>query len=406
MLKLSQNPIKTLKSIPNGSDNASTWLLLQGGFIRQEIAWAYTFLPMWYKVLRKIENIVREEMENLWALEMLMPALWSKAHWEQTWRWDSIDVLFKLDWHSWTQYALNPTHEDIISPLISEFIQSYKDVDFGIFQIQNKFRNEARAKSGILRGREFLMKDLYSFSRDIESFKVYYNKVWEAYKKIFDRLWIWDKTYYTVADWWDFTELNSHEFQTITEIWEDTIYINKESWIAYNEEVVTPWFKCEKSWTDNFEVKKSCEVWNIFPLEYRFSDAVWMSYTDKEGKENWVYMWSYGVWISRVMWVIAEVCMDEKWLCWPENIAPFDIYMIVMPWAEDDALILAEKFENEGKSVLFDDRTDRSSSFWRKAWDADLLWIPTRIVVSKKTLELWGYEVKKRSGDDTEILPL
>lgn len=406
MLQLSKFPIKTLKSAPKVSDNKSTSYLLQAWFIRQEMAWVYNYLPFWLRVLRKIENIIRTEMNSIWAQEILMPALGSKEHWEQTWRWNSIDVLFHLPASDNKEYALNPTHEDLVTPLVSEFVQSYKDLEFWVYQIQNKFRNEKRAKSWILRWREFIMKDLYSFHKSKETLLEYYEMVKKSYKNIFEKLGIWKDTYETLASGWDFTTLNSHEYQTILGIWEDEIYICKDCNTAHNKEIVDleNGFVCSKCKSKNVRIEKACEVWNIFPLMTRFTDAFGMKYTTADWKANQVYMWCYGIGVSRVMWVIAEYFMDEKWLIWPESIAPASHYIIVMWDNLDKALDLAKKLESEGWEVIIDDR--EKVGFGQKASDADLLGIPNRIVLSDKTLEAWGYEIKKRNSLDVSIIAL
>lgn len=406
MIQLSKFPIKTLKSAPKISDNKSTSILLQAWFIRQEMAWVYNYLPFWLKVLKKVENIVREEMNAIWAFEVLMPALWSKEHWQQTWRWDSIDVLFHLPASDDKEYALNPTHEDLVTPLVWEFIQSYKDLEFWVYQIQNKFRNEKRAKSWLLRWREFLMKDLYSFHKTEETLLEYYNNVKIAYKKIFDRLWIWKDTYETLASWWDFTTLNSHEYQTLLGIWEDEIYICKYCNTSHNKEIVDleNWFSCSSCNSKNVRIEKASEVWNIFPLMTRFPDAFWLKYSWSDWKDNKIFMWCYGIWVSRLVWVIAEYFADENWIAWPENIAPATYYMVVMWDNLEKAINLAKKFESEWKEVIIDDR--EKVWFGQKAGDADLLWIPYRIVISDKTLENWWYELKKRWEEETKIVKL
>ena len=345
-------------------------------------------------------------MNSLWAQEILMPALWSKEHWETTKRWDSIDVLFHLPASDNKEYALNPTHEDLVTPLMSEFVQSYKDLEFWVYQIQNKFRNEKRAKSWLLRGREFLMKDLYSFHKSEETLLSYYNEAKVAYKNVFDRLGLWKDTYETLASGWDFTTLNSHEYQTILSIGEDEIYICNDCKTAHNKEIVdlVNGFSCSKCNSKNHRVEKACEVGNIFPLMTRFTEAFDMKYTDSDWKAKEIYMWCYGIGISRVMWVIAEYFMDDKWLVWPENIAPATHYIIVMWDNLEKAKILAKKFENEWKEVIIDDR--EKVWFGQKASDADLLGIPYRIVVSDKTLEAWWYELKSRSSDETQIIAL
>lgn len=405
MLQLSKFPVKTLKTIPKVSDNKSTWFLLQWWFIRQEMAWVYNYLPLWLRVLKKIENIVRQEMNAIWAQEILMPSLWSKEHWTQTWRWDKVDVLFHLPASDNKEYALNPTHEEIVTPLMQEFIQSYKDLEFGVYQIQNKFRNEKRAKSWLLRWREFIMKDLYSFHKSEETLVEYYEMVKNAYVKIYERLWIWKDTYVTSASWWDFTTLNSHEFQTILPIWEDNIYICEDCNTSHNEEIVdVNNFTCSKCSSKNFRLEKASEVGNIFPLMTKFSNAFDVKYSDKEWKENIVYMWCYGIWVSRLMWVIAEYFCDDKWLVWPENLAPATHYIIVMWENLDKALELSKKLEKEWWEVIIDDR--EKAWFGQKASDADLLWIPNRIVISDKTLDLWWYELKSRISDEVKIIKL
>ncbi|MDD3144474.1 MAG: His/Gly/Thr/Pro-type tRNA ligase C-terminal domain-containing protein [Candidatus Gracilibacteria bacterium] len=406
MLQLSKFPVKTLKSSPKVSDNKSTSFLLQAGFIRQEMAGVYNYLPFGLKVLRKIENIVREEMNATGAQEILMPALGSKDHWEQTGRWNSIDVLFHLPASDNKEYALNPTHEDLVTPLMSEFVQSYKDLEFGVYQIQNKFRNEKRAKSGLLRGREFLMKDLYSFHKSEETLLAYYNEMKKAYKKVFDRLGLGADTYETLASGGDFTTLNSHEYQTVLGIGEDEIYICDECKTSHNKEVVdlVNGFSCSKCNSKNHKIEKACEVGNIFPLMTKFTDAFDMKYTDSDGKVKEVYMGCYGIGISRLMGVIAEYFMDSKGLIWPENIAPVTHYMVVMGDNLEKAKELAKKLESEGKEVIIDDR--EKVGFGQKASDADLLGIPYRVVVSDKTLEAGGYELKSRISDETQIISI
>jgi len=397
MIQLSKYPIKTLKSTPKVSDNRSTWLLLQAWFIRQEMAWVYNYLPLWLKVLKNIEQIVREEINSTWAYELFMPSLAKKESWMKTNRWDSVDVLFKFEWSNWKEYWLNPTHEEVITPLMWEFINSYKDLDnMKVYQFQNKFRNEKRAKSWLLRWREFLMKDLYSFHKSQEDLDNYFEEVRIAYTKIFNRLWIWNDTFYTFASWWAFSKY-SYEFQTKLSIWEDNVYVCSNCLQAHNDEIVWEEFECVNCKSKKYTIEKTSEVGNIFKLGTRFSNSFWLKYTWPDGKTWEVVMWCYGIWISRLMWVCAEYFMDEKWLVWPESIAPASHYIIVMWDHLDKALELAKKIENEWWDVIIDDRD--KVWFWQKAWDADLMWIPNRIVISDKTVnsELW-YEIKKRKS--------
>lgn len=402
MLQLSKFPIKTLKSAPKVSDNKSTSYLLQAWFIRQEMAWVYTFLPFWLRVLEKIKQIVREEMEATGAYEIAMPALANKESWLKTERWNSVDVLFKLEWISGKEYGLNPTHEESVTPLMGEFIQSYKDLEhMAVFQFQNKFRNEKRAKSGLLRGREFLMKDLYSFHKNASDLDEYFDLVKKAYENIFTKLWIGDETYYAFASGWDFSKY-SYEFQTKLWIGEDTIYICKDCWQAHNDEIVGDIFECVNCHQGNYETVTTSEVGNIFKLGTRFSDAFWLSFSDEENKKSSVLMGCYGIGISRLMWVIAEYAMDEKGLVWPETISPYTHTIIVMGDHLQKAEKLAQEIEKNGGEVIIDER--EKIGFGQKAGDVDLMWIPNRIVISDRTLEQGGYEFKKRGESEGVIV--
>ena len=407
MIKLSNFPIKTLKTRPKISDNISTGILLQAGFIRQTMAWVYNYTTLWLKVLRNIENIVREEMDNYWASEILMSALSPKENWEKTGRWDLIDVLFKLPTgDNWKEYWLNSTHEEIVTPLMSEFLTSYKDSGACVYQVQTKFRNEKRAKSGLLRGREFLMKDAYSFHISDEEFEEYYDWMKKVYMKIFDRLGLLSDTYITLASWWDFTEKYSHEFQVVLPIWEDDIYICDECNTSHNEEIVdlVNGFKCTKCGWLNHRVEKASEVGNIFPLVHKFTKPFWLKMLDENNKEHEAFMGCYGIWISRLMWVIAEYNMQEKGIAWPESIAPADYYIIVIGEENiEKANEFAIKLELKWKTVILDDRMWKKIWFGQKAWDCELFGIPNRIVISPKTIEAGWFEFTKR-GEESEIV--
>jgi len=404
MLQLSKFPIKTLKSAPKVSDNKSTSYLLQAWFIRQEIAWVYNYLPLWLRVLRKIENVIRQEMNSIWAQEILMWSLSNKESWEKTKRWDSVDVLFKFEWAWGKEYWLNPTHEEVVTPLMQEFIQSYKDLEnMAVYQFQNKFRNEKRAKSGLLRGREFLMKDLYSFHKNQDDLDTYFEEVRKAYLNVFSRLWIGDDTLYAFASWWAFSKY-SYEFQTKLWIWEDNIYVCLDCKQAHNDEIVWENFECVNCKSNQYEIVKTSEVGNIFKLWTKFSDSFGLKYADSEWKTNSIIMWCYGIWVSRLMWVIAEYFMDDKGLVWPENIAPATHYIIVMWNNLDKAISLSKDLESKWFEVIIDDR--EKVWFGQKASDADLLWIPNRIILSDKTLEQGWYELKSRKSDETSIVKL
>lgn len=402
MQLLSKLPFKTQKSIPSGSDNRGTGLLLQAGIIRMTLAWAYSFTTLGLRTLRKIEQIIREEMNAIGSAEVLMSALGAKESWEKTGRWDTVDVLFKLPAAEGREYALNPTHEEVVTPLIWEFIQSYKDLEnCSTYQIQWKFRNEKRAKSGLLRGREFLMKDAYSFHRTQEELDTYFEVVHSAYDRVFARLGIGDSTYYTFASGGDFSKY-SYEFQTELGIGEDEIFLCKKCRQAHNKEIIdVEKFVCAQCGHTEYDKKIVSEVGNIFKLGSRFSDAFGLKYQDQDGQTKNIVMGCYGIGVSRLMGVIAEKMADEKGLVWPDSIAPHSHIIIVIGDHLEEAKKLAEKLENEWYDVLID---DRDTGFGQKAWDADLFGIPHRIILSDKTLEKWGYELKWRKEAEWVII--
>ena len=403
MIKLSSFPFKIQKVPPKTSDNISTSIMLQWWLIRQVMAWVYTYTTLWLKVLRKIENIIREEMNNYWCYEILMPGISPQNIWETTWRWD-IEEYFKLPTYDNKFYRLNPTHEEIVVPLMKQFISSYKDLPVCVYQIQTKYRNEKRAKSWLLRWREFLMKDAYSFHTSNEDFEKFYNWMIDVYKSIFNRLWIWKDTYLTYADWWTFTEKYSHEFQTLLPIWEDTIYICENCQVAHNKEIVKDNFKCIKCGWTKAKIEKASEVWNIFPLETKYSKPFDLTVLDENWKEKDVIMWCYWIWVSRLMGVIAEYFTKDNTIFWPENIAPANYYIIVLQDNLDKAIQLAKKLENEWKEVILDDRQWKKYWFGVKIKDAEVLWIPNIIIISDKTIEKWWYELKKLWEKEGKII--
>ena len=558
MLRLSNFTFSTLKTRPKISDNISTSILLQGSYIRQAMAWAYEFLPMWYRVLKNIENIIREEMDLAGYHEMLFSILTPKELWETTDRWE-IPEYFKVPGWGTTEYRIAPTAEENVTNIFKEYIQSYKDLPTCVYQIQKKFRNEKRAKSWLLRWREFVMKDAYSFHADIKDFEEFYEGVIKAYNKIFERLGIAKDTVMADADWWAISDKNSHEFQTFLDIWEDVIVMDSSGY-CYNlelasgiadeknisekeekleiidsvAEIVTmekmadyfkaplwkmlktvvyktdsgkyfsiilrwdldvnelkvekfirkkfsEWFKqateedLQTLWTvrgfvtplknSNLKIinfadeslksaknyfwganslakssknvnsseldilefgdfnepiegftsrnisneklvfKRASEVWNIFHLWNKYTKPFGITYLDENNKtvDN-VEMWCYGIWVSRLMWVMAEYFMTENWIAWPENVAPYTHYIIVI-WEEniEKAEKLAKELESEWKTVILDDRMWKKFWFWQKASDCELWWIPNRIVISPKTLETNSYEFTKR-WEQSEII--
>lgn len=417
-MRLSNYFVKTSKQSSEEEKSINAQLLTRWWFVRRNIAWVYTYLPFWLRVLRKIENIVREEMNKIWWNEVFMPVLSSKANWEATWRWDEIDVLYKLEWAWWHMFALNSTHEEIITPIAEEFIKSYKDLPRYIYQIQTKFRNEKRAKSWLLRWREFSMKDLYSFHENEKDLDEYFELVSKAYRKIFDRVWLGKLTYEVEAPWWDFSDKPSIEFQTLTNAWEDNIWIDTKTNYAINEELaecMTDIFDIVKEWENissiyskkiwrELEKRKAAEVWNIFKLYDRFSKAFNLFYQDKTNSQELVQMWCYWIWTSRLMWVVVEVFNDEKWIIWPENIAPYkyDIIPIWETWYKK-AEEIYNYFEKCWIEAVLDDRKE---SPWYRLKDADLVGFPYKIVVSDKTLSSWEniVEVINRQTGSTELI--
>lgn len=541
----SKTSFQTLKTIPSGSENRATGLLTQAGYIRQEMAGVYNYLPLGLKVLRKIERIIREEMDSIGGQEVWLSWLSARESWEKTGRWDTIDVLFKVPAANNREYALNPTHEEIITPLMQEFTRSYKQLPVCIYQFQTKFRNEKRAKSGLMRGREFFMKDAYSFHTTQENLDEYYEQVKAAYFRIFERLGIGEKTHYVYASGGAFSKY-SHEFQLEIEVGEDLVFRDPETHISYNKEIVisrvspftysdkeetlekhtkkgvigvdnlcnflelkpqqttktlllmdgekmiaavlrgdydlnmmklqdatgstnlrmaTPaeimthtgaevgyaglynlpkniavycddglesmtnfesggnetglhikninwWRDIEKpkqfydikEWQPGdltptggiYETFKASEIGNIFKLSTKFSKPFDLAVNTEDGKTVTPVMGCYGIGVSRLMGVVAEMYATEKWLLWPENIAPYNTLIVVHGDHLEKAKNLATTLEKEGKEVLID---DRDVWFGMKMWDTDLLWIPNIILLTDKTLEKGGYELRKNGGE-------
>jgi len=395
---------KTRKDSPKDEVAKNADLLIRAGFIHKEMAGVYSYLPLGLRVLNKIIGVIRKEMEALSASEVSLTAIQEKASWEKTDRWadDKMDVWFKTELKNGTTLGLAPTHEEPLTALMKNHIRSYRDLPRYVFQFQTKFRNETRAKSGIMRGREFLMKDLYSFSSDTESHDAFYEKVKAAYLRIFDTLGIGDKTYLTRASGGSFSQF-SHEFQTLSETGEDTIYVSPDESTAVNFEIIesNEAFEGLTAPKETFVPQKSIEVGNIFSLGTRFSEALELTFLDQTGKPKPVVMGSYGIGPGRVMGTIVEAHSDEKGILWPDSVAPFAVHLIGITGAEVAAEEIYEALTATGVEVLFDDRDVRPGE---KFADADLIGIPVRVVVSEKTLAVGGFEIKHRKEDKTEII--
>lgn len=403
-MKYSQLFGKTSKTAPKDEVAVNAQLLIRGGFIDKEMSGVYSFLPLGLRVLAKIEKIIREEMDRI-GNELLLPALAPKELWEKTGRINTIDVLFKAspaNTHSEVknnaEYILNSTHEEIITPIAQKFNFSYKDLPFALYQIQTKFRNEPRAKSGLLRGREFRMKDLYSFDKNEAGMKQYYEKAKEAYWQVFKRVGLEELTYVTKASGGDFTTDFSHEFQVKCPAGEDTVYYDPETKEAFNKEIADKLAQKGKE----YEIFNACEVGNIFPLYTKFSKAFGYEYSDENGAKHPVYMGSYGIGPSRVMGVLVEVFHDEKGIIWPRQVAPYSVQVITLGTQHaQKAEKLLQDLESAGVDVLWDDRKDASAG--EKFSDADLIGIPVRLVISDKTGD--KIEIKKRNEHDTALIP-
>lgn len=401
-MRLSQLFTKTKKEVPADETSKNAKLLIQAGYIQKEMPGVYAYLPLGIKVLENIKRVVREEMNSLGSQELLMTSLQSKKTWIKTSRWDDeiVDIWFKTKLKDDSFVGLAWSHEEPIMELMQQFVKSYRDLPVSVYQFQTKLRNELRAKSGIMRGREFVMKDMYSLHSSQQDLEDYYAKVTKSYKKIFERLELGEDTFVTFASGGAFTKF-SHEFQTICENGEDILYVNKNKNIAVNEEVLDDAIKelgVEKS---ELEKTKSSEVGNIFNFGTEKSKQMDIYFTDESGNQNPIFLASYGIGISRLMGVIAEKFADSKGLVWPEIIAPFKVIIVQIGDVGDEAEKLYKKLTSSGISVLYDDRDERPGT---KFADADLLGIPYRVVISPKTLEKGGFELKKRINDISEIV--
>ena len=400
-MKQSKLFTRTIKELPKDEASFNAQALIRAGFVDKSAAGVYSFLPLGWKVINKIKNIVTEEMVAIDGQEINMPSLASRENWQATGRWDTLDVLFKTSGLDEKEYALNPTHEEVVTPLAKKFINSYRELPMAVFQIQNKFRNEKRAKSGLLRGREFLMKDLYSFHANQEDLDNYYERAIVAYKNIFRRIGLEEKTYLTYASGGSFSKY-SHEFQTLTDAGEDIIYVCDDCKMAVNKEIIADQNTCPKCGRKDLREEKSVEAGNIFKLGTKYSDPFDLKYQDKDGEKKPVIMGCYGLGISRLMGTIVEVCHDEKGIIWPENVAPFKVHLLSLNENEAAENIYQDLIK-QGIDVLYDDRELQAGE---KFVDADLIGCPYRVVVSKKTLAGGNVELKHRSSAESQLIKI
>lgn len=395
---------KTSKDFPKDEVSKNAQLLIKAGFINKEMAGVYAYLPLGLRVIEKIKNIIREEMNAIGGQEMIMSSLQPREVWESTGRWDDkvVDVWFKSQLKNGTEVGLGWSHEEPITEMMKKFLSSYRDFPVSVYQFQTKLRNELRSKSGIMRGREFVMKDLYSYDINEKSHLAFYDSAKDAYMNVFKRVGIGDITYITFAAGGAFTKY-SHEFQTITDAGEDYIYVNEEKGAAVNEEVMDESVLKEMGVKkDELKKVKSAEVGNIFNFGTAKCDDMKLTVKDKDGKQIPVYLGSYGIGVTRLMGVLAEHFADDKGMVWPEAVAPFRVHLISINKDEEAEKIYKELTE-KGIEVLYDDRDARPGE---KFADSDLIGIPYRVVISDKSLERGGVEVKKRDSEDSEIVKI
>ncbi len=401
-MKRSQLFIKTQKDAPADEVAKNAQLLIRAGFVYKVMAGVYAYTPLGIRVVENIKQIVREEMNAINSGELIMTALQRPDTWQETGRWDdeAVDVWFKTKLKDESPLGLAWSHEEAIVEMMKQHVSSYKDLPQSVYQFQTKFRNELRSKSGIMRGREFVMKDMYSVHTTSDDCDTYYDAAIEAYKRVFDRLGIGDKTFVTFASGGAFTKF-SHEFQTICDAGEDTLYVNADQTVAVNEEVLDDATK--ELGIDKTELKPvtSAEVGNIFKFGTEKSEKMDFMYTDKDGSRKPLYLASYGIGITRVMGVIAEMMSDDKGLVWTPSIAPFQVYLATIGDVDEQAQNLYESLQQAGVSVLYDDRDVRPGD---KFADADLMGIPLRIVLSPKTLDKDSVEFKLRTQSEAEMV--
>jgi len=407
-MKYSQLLGKTKKTAPKDETSLNAQLLIRGGFIQKEMAGVYAFLPLGKRVLDKIIQVIREEMNAIGGQELLLGSLQNPEVWQKTDRWsdEAVDVWFRTALSNGTELGLAHTHEEPLTQLLTHYISSYKDLPVYPYQFQTKFRNELRARSGLLRTREFVMKDLYSFNTDETGLEKFYKEAQAAYHKVFNRLGIGDSTYLTFASGGAFSKY-SHEFQTVCEGGEDTVYLNREKGIAINKEVYTDEVIADLGLKkDELEEVRAIEVGNIFKLKTRFSEPLGLLYTDENGEQKPVVMGSYGIGPGRCMATVVELSHDEKGIVWPEEIAPYKVHLVGLNLEDVGVGKKAQEVYDSlavgGIEVLFDDRTDVSAG--QKFADADLVGCPYRVVVSAKTSD--EFEVKKRNEEKLEHISM
>lgn len=397
-MKLSHYFSKIKKEYPKDETSRNAQLLTMAGYIHKELAGVYSLLPLGLLVSEHIKTIIRKHMNMLGASELHMSALQNPENWKPTNRWDDavVDNWFKTKLKNDTELGLGFTHEEAITSMLKQHIHSYTDLPVFVFQFQHKFRNELRAKSGLMRVREFEMKDLYSFCKTETEQEAFFEKAKQAYVKIYKELGLGDFVYTTYASGGVFSKY-SIEFQAISDSGEDIIYVDEEKKIAINKEIFSDEI-CAEFGIDPKKVveKKSVEVGNIFNLKTKYSDALELTYTDEKNQKQSVWMGSYGIGVGRLMGAIAELYADDAGLVWPKEIAPYQI--IIVPLQDDEEVkeeaekLYTSLFKNNVSVLLY----DKKGQIGEKLSSADMLGIPTQIIVSKKGLLEGKFEIKDR----------
>lgn len=406
-MRQSQLFTRTKRENPSDEEAKNAQLLIRGGYIYKEMAGVYALLPLGLRVVNKIKKIVGEEMEKVGSQEIIMTTLQNKEVWEKTDRWsdENVDIWFKSQLKSGAEVGFGWSHEEPIVEMMKSFVSSYQSLPIYVHQFQNKLRNEVRAKSGIMRCREFVMKDMYSFCETEDEHMKFYNLATEAYLNVYRRLGLGDITYVTSASGGAFTKNFSHEFQTICEAGEDVIYVHKKDNYAVNEEIFNDETLSKlNAKKEDFEMKKAAEVGNIFTFGTEKCEKMGLYFTNSEGEKKPVYLGSYGVGVTRLVGVLTEIFSDDKGIAWPKEIAPFAVHLIALGEDMSEAESLYKELTDKGIEVLFDDRV--GSTAGEKFADADLLGMPVRIVVSKRSLENGGAEIKGRTESESKIVAL
>ncbi len=402
-MRQSQLFTKTRRESPKDEVSKNAQFLIRAGYIHKEMAGVYDFLPLGLRTLEKIVTIIREEMNGVGGIELHLSALQHPAPWQKSGRWsaEKVDSWFKTELRGGGELGLSFTHEEPLTVLLREYISSWRDLPIYPYQFQIKFRNEERAKSGLMRTREFLMKDLYSFSTTDAAHETFYKKITEAYTRVFSRVGLGEKTYFTFASGGSFSKY-SHEFQTLCEAGEDTVFVDEKKLCAINKEVYDDpeVYTLSGLRKESLREAKAIEVGNIFTLGTKYSESLGLMYKDTEGKEKPVVMGSYGIGLGRLLAAIAEVLSDDRGLVWPESVAPFRVHLVEIPSENseisDEALELYQELSEAGVEVLWDDRDLRAGE---KFTDSDLIGIPLRIVVSEKAIGMGRFEcVERRTG--------